>query len=58
MGQIRRIYRGTCDHCEAERERLTQFVLLHMDGVKRVLLVCRYCYIHLKDRKKFTVQEA
>jgi hypothetical protein len=51
MGEIRRIGRGTCGHCEAEGERLTQLALLRPDAVKRILMVCRYCYIQLKNRR-------
>lgn len=51
MDEIRHIYRGTCDHCEAERERLARFELRRADGLKRILMVCRYCFIHLKSRQ-------
>jgi hypothetical protein len=51
MGEIRRISRGTCEHCEAERERLTRLVLRRPDGIKQLLMVCRYCYIQLRNSR-------
>ena len=45
MGDTRRIYRGTCQQCEAERQRLSRLAVVLADGVRHDVMVCRYCFI-------------
>jgi hypothetical protein len=51
MAEIRRVYRGDCDHCGAEDDPLARLAVSRPDGIKQIMMVCRDCYVRLRSRR-------